>query len=63
MNSAEYRKYVDNVLKEELGFIYIGVHSFAEVFFGQVAGLSLVVQAVLEKCKEGDNPLYQEIGG
>ena len=63
VNSSEYRKYVDNVLKEELGLIYVGVYGFSEAFLGQVAGLGLAAQAVLEKCKEGDNPLYQEEGG
>lgn len=63
VNSSEHRKYVDNVLKEELGSIYVGVHGFSEAFLGQVAGLGLAAQAVFEKCKEGDNPLYQEEGG
>lgn len=63
VNSSEHRKYIDNVLKEELDSIYVGVHGFSEAFFGKVAGLGLAAQVVLEKCKEGDNPLYREESG
>ena len=56
-NSSEHRKYVDDVLKEELGFLYVGVPGFSEAFFGKVAGLGPAAQVVFEKCKEGDNPL------
>lgn len=62
-NSSEHRKYVDNVLKEELGPIYVGVPGFSEAFFGKVAGLGPAAKVVLEKCKEGDNPLYREESG
>ena len=56
-NSAEHRKHVDNVLKEELGHLYVGVPDFFNAFFGGVPGLRTAAQAVLDKCK-GDNPLY-----
>ncbi|KAF2788689.1 hypothetical protein K505DRAFT_410741 [Melanomma pulvis-pyrius CBS 109.77] len=51
-NSTEHRKYVDGVLKEELGQLYVGV-----------PGLKSAAHAVFDKCKEGDNPLYQEESG
>lgn len=63
VNSSEHRKYVDDILKEELGFLYVGVPGFSEAFFGKVAGLGPAAQVVFEKCKEGDNPLYREEGG
>lgn len=62
-NSTEYRKYIDVVLKEELGDIYVGIPGFFEAFFGEVAGLVSAAQAVFDKCKEGDNPLYREESG
>ncbi|KAF2001283.1 hypothetical protein P154DRAFT_596918 [Amniculicola lignicola CBS 123094] len=62
-NSTKHRKYVDNVLKEELGPIYVGVPGFFEAFFGEIASLELAAQAVFKRCKEGDNLLYQEEGG
>ncbi|KAF2254157.1 hypothetical protein BU26DRAFT_474426 [Trematosphaeria pertusa] len=62
-NSTEHRKYVDDVLKEELGHMYVGVPGFFKAFFGKIAGLELTAQAVLERCKAGDNPLYQEESG
>ena len=62
-NSTEHRKYVDGVLKEELGQLYVGVPGFYDAYFGSVPGLELVAQAVFDKCKEGDNPLYREESG
>ncbi|KAF2475021.1 uncharacterized protein BDR25DRAFT_301533 [Lindgomyces ingoldianus] len=62
-NSTEHRKYVDGVLKEELGQLYVEVPGFFDAYFGSVLGLKSVAQAVFDKCKEGDNPLYQEEGG
>ncbi|TWU75060.1 hypothetical protein ED733_006610 [Metarhizium rileyi] len=63
VNSTEHRKYVDDVLKEELGQIYVGIPGFFEAFFGEVVGLNLAAQAVFDKCKQGDNPLYREESG
>jgi len=54
---------MDDVLKEELGPMYVGVPCFYEAFFGQVAGLEPAAKAILEKCKEGDKPLYCEENG
>jgi hypothetical protein len=62
-NSTEHRKYVDDVLKEELGPMYVGVPGFFEAFFGETAGLEPAARAVFERCKEGDNPLYREESG
>ncbi|KAF1365192.1 hypothetical protein EJ07DRAFT_150724 [Lizonia empirigonia] len=62
-NSNEHRIYIDNVLKDELGDMYVGVPGFFEAFFGNVVSLEPAAQAVFEKCKEGDNPLYQEQNG
>jgi hypothetical protein len=44
---------VDDVLKEELGPMYIAVPGFFEAFFGKVAGLEPAAKAMFEKCKEG----------
>jgi hypothetical protein len=62
-NSTEHRKYVDDVLKEELGSMYLGRPGFFQVFFGEVADLQSTAQVVFERCCEGDNPLYQEESG
>ena len=63
VNSSEHRKYVDDVLKEELGLLHVGIPGFYEAFFGRVEGLEARGTAVFKKCKEGDNPLYAEKGG
>src|SRR5258708_29661513 len=61
-NSSEHRKYVDDVLKEELGPIYIGIPGFFAAIFGGVTGLKLTVKAVFEKCNKGNEPLYHKGG-
>jgi len=45
---------VDDVLKEELRPLYVGVSGFDEAFFGEVRGLEVAGTAVFRKCKEGD---------
>ncbi|KAF2245404.1 hypothetical protein BU26DRAFT_68321 [Trematosphaeria pertusa] len=62
-NSTEHCKYVNGVLKEELGQLYVRVPNFFDAYFRSVAGLKSIAQAVFDKCKEGDNPLYQEESG
>ncbi|KAF1934957.1 hypothetical protein EJ02DRAFT_487765 [Clathrospora elynae] len=57
-NSTEHCKYVDGVLKEELGHLHAGIPSFFEAFFGDVPGLRPAAQAVFDKCKEGDSLLF-----
>ncbi|PZD30685.1 hypothetical protein A1F97_10045 [Pyrenophora tritici-repentis] len=57
-NSTEHRKHVDDVLKEELGHLYVGIPGFFEAFFGDVLGLKPAAQAVFNKCKEEDSPLF-----
>ncbi|KAF2007867.1 hypothetical protein P154DRAFT_550100 [Amniculicola lignicola CBS 123094] len=48
-NSTKHRKYMDGVLKEELGQLYVRVSSFFNAYFRSVP--------------EGDNPLYQQESG
>ncbi|KAF7856270.1 hypothetical protein EAF04_009798 [Stromatinia cepivora] len=60
-NSSEYRKYVDSVLKEELGPLYVGLSDFHETYFGGVADLKTASAAVFKMCMEGDShPLFCE---
>ena len=60
---SKYRKYIDYVLKEELGPLYIGISGLYKVFFRGVEGLKEASTAVFKKCKEGDNLLYIKKGG
>jgi hypothetical protein len=43
--------------------MHVGVPGFEEAFFGNVASLKPAAQAVFEKCKEGDIPLFQRENG
>jgi hypothetical protein len=64
VNTSEYRKHVDDVLKVELGAaLYIGVPGFYDAFFGEIADLKKVATAVFMKCQKGNNPLYSEERG
>ena len=60
---SKHKKYIDNVLKEELGPLYIGIPSLYKVFFRGVEGLKEASAAIFKKCKKGDNPLYTDKGG
>ncbi|KAI0570679.1 hypothetical protein Alg215_10901 [Pyrenophora tritici-repentis] len=62
-NSTEHRKHVDDVLKEELGHLYVGIPGFFDAFFGDVLGLRPAAQAVFDKCQGGDSPLYRLASG
>ena len=53
---------MDDVLKEELGPLYVGIPSLYKVFFREIKGLKKASAAVFKKCKEGDNLLYAEGG-
>ena len=53
---------MDNILKEELGPLYIGIPSLYKAFFRGVEGLKEASAAIFKKCKEGDNLLYAEGG-
>ncbi|KAL7800297.1 serine/threonine-protein kinase Sgk2 [Trichoderma ceciliae] len=60
VNSSEYRRDVDRVLKEELGPLYIGLPGFCEAFFGGIADLDTMSEAIFQQCKEGNDPLFCE---
>lgn len=52
-NSTEHRKYVGDVLKEELGHIYVRVPGCFEAFFGEVAGFKPAAQARSKSTRKG----------
>ncbi|POR33452.1 Uncharacterized protein TPAR_06369 [Tolypocladium paradoxum] len=52
-NSSEHRKYVDDVLKKELGPMHIGLRNFHDSYFGGVANLETASKAFFERCLEG----------
>ncbi|KAL2192746.1 hypothetical protein P885DRAFT_64684 [Corynascus similis CBS 632.67] len=57
-HSSEHRKYVDGLLKEELGPMYVGIPGFHETYFGDVPNLETVSKAFFKRCLEGNNPLF-----
>ncbi|KAI1804094.1 hypothetical protein F4811DRAFT_562087 [Daldinia bambusicola] len=58
VNSCEHRKYVDDVLKQELSPVYAGLSDFYETYFRGVVGLDVIVEAVFRSCTEGEEPLF-----
>ena len=63
-NSSEHRKYIDDVLKDELDpSLYIGIPGFYKAFFGNIRGLKEAAAAVITKSETGDNPLYNKERG
>ena len=60
VNSSEHRKYVDGVLKEELGPLYVGLPELQTALFGGVADLDSASEATFKKCEEGESPLFDK---
>ncbi|RYC78653.1 hypothetical protein BFJ63_vAg18473 [Fusarium oxysporum f. sp. narcissi] len=58
-NSSEHRKYVDDVLKEELGPMYVGLRNFHDTYFRGVTDLETASQAFFKQCLEGSDPLFE----
>ena len=54
----KYRKYINDILKEELGPFYIGIPSLYKAFFREVESFKKASAIIFKKCKEGDNLLY-----
>ncbi|KAK4134199.1 hypothetical protein BT67DRAFT_449773 [Trichocladium antarcticum] len=57
-NSSEHRKYMDNVLREELGIIYAGLRDFYDTYFGSVPHLATASRTFFDDCLEGSGPLF-----
>ncbi|KAK4095776.1 hypothetical protein N658DRAFT_570173 [Parathielavia hyrcaniae] len=58
-NSSEHREYVDNVLKEELGPMYVGLQDFYKSYFGDVPNLETASETFFKQnCLGGSNPLF-----
>jgi hypothetical protein len=52
---------VDDVLKEELGPMYVGLRNFHETYFGDAPDLEMASDAFFKQCQEGSNPLFDVI--
>lgn len=64
VNTSEHRKYIDGMLKAELGsHLYTEVPHFYETFFGKVKDLESAAADVFEKCQTSDNPRYSKETG
>ncbi|KAJ4307318.1 hypothetical protein N0V88_000701 [Collariella sp. IMI 366227] len=57
-NSSEHRKYMDNVLKEELGPMYVDLRDFHKTYFGSVPNLASASKMFFDGCLEGSSPLF-----
>ncbi|KAI1475699.1 hypothetical protein F4774DRAFT_421343 [Daldinia eschscholtzii] len=62
VNSCEYRKYVEAVLKEELGPMHVGLPNFYETYFGGIAGLDTAAEAIFNSCTKGKELLFNKEG-
>ncbi|KAK2761092.1 hypothetical protein CKAH01_16387 [Colletotrichum kahawae] len=59
-NSSEHRRYVDNVLKEELGTMYVGLPGFRDAYFRGVVGLEAASEEFFDQCLYGSDPYFQD---
>lgn len=51
---------MDDLLKEEMGPLYVGIPGFYETFYGKIPDLEENAVAMFDKCQEADVPLYRE---
>ncbi|KAL2164299.1 hypothetical protein VTH06DRAFT_3515 [Thermothelomyces fergusii] len=63
VNSSEHRRYMDDLLKEELGPVYIGLPGFHEAFFGDVPNLGTASEQFFNDCLGGIDPLFKPDDG
>ncbi|KAK0760926.1 hypothetical protein N5P37_005867 [Trichoderma harzianum] len=59
VNTSELRRDMDHVLSQELSNIYVNVPNFRQTFFG-LDSLEHIATSVLERCTQGDDPLFKE---
>ncbi|KAF6793433.1 hypothetical protein CSOJ01_13904 [Colletotrichum sojae] len=59
-NSSEHRRYVDGILKEELGTMYVGLPGFRDAYFGGVVGLEAASKQFFAQCLHGSDPFFQD---
>ena len=59
VNSSELREQVDEVLKREVGTLYVGLPVY-DTFFGCVVNLELASKAIFAKFTTGDEPLFEK---
>lgn len=60
-NTLKYRKYMDTILKVELGSnLYIRVSCFYKAFFKDIEGLKTTAIAVFIKFQNNNNPFYSK---
>ncbi|KAK1843023.1 hypothetical protein CCHR01_14328 [Colletotrichum chrysophilum] len=60
VNSSEHRKYVDGILKQELGTVSVDVPGFQDAYFHRVAGLQAASLDFFDLSRQGDDPLFRD---
>lgn len=53
---------MDDVLREELGQLYVGLRGFHNAYFSDVAGLRAASEAFYKECLEGGDPFFGNNG-
>jgi hypothetical protein len=49
---------VDNILREELGPMYVGLRDFHETYLGSVPHLATASKTFFDDCLGGSSPLF-----
>ena len=64
VNTSEYRKQVDDALREELlPSLQLDVPDLVNAVFGQVSQLEELTKTIFDLCQDGRTPLYKEGSG
>ncbi|KAI1091600.1 hypothetical protein F5B19DRAFT_260948 [Rostrohypoxylon terebratum] len=62
VSSSERRIDTDDVLKEDLGPMYVDIPGFYDAFFGRIPDLEMASKAIFKMCcdESGSDPLFRE---
>lgn len=55
---VRHRKYVDNVLKEDVGPMHVDLRDFHKAYFDSVPNLTTASKTFFDECLEGGSPLF-----
>ncbi|KAI0443368.1 hypothetical protein F4803DRAFT_313051 [Xylaria telfairii] len=60
VNSSKKRNQIDEILRNELGVMYVDVPNFYEAFWGSIPQLETASEDIFQKCTQGPQPLFQQ---
>lgn len=60
VNTTEHRKYVDDILKQELRIMYIDIPNTINAYSGDIDDLNTASDVFFRQCCSGPRPMFEE---